>query len=194
MKTIGITGGIGSGKSVVSRILRLRGCLVYDCDAEAKRIMDESAEVLAALNGRFGEEVCPKGGPIDRKRLAQFVFGSDEERLWLNSLVHRLVREDIMRWRQMAAYTGKEKCFVESAIMASSGLSALCNEIWIVTASEDVRISRVGFRDGIDIDSIRRRIKSQEDEEKLLWDSGVPIRLISNNPEDSLLFEILPES
>ncbi len=63
---IGICGGIGSGKSVVSRVLRLRGEHVYDCDLEAKRIMDSSEEVLDALHERYGDVVCPVGGPICR--------------------------------------------------------------------------------------------------------------------------------
>lgn len=192
MKTIGITGGIGSGKSVVSRTLRLRGCPVYDCDAEAKRIMDESEEVLDALNRRFGEDVCPKGGPIDRKRLAKFVFSEEEERLWLNNLVHRLVREDIVAWRHAAENSGQSICFVESAIMASSGLAAMCDEVWMVTASEDVRIARVDSRDGDDPESIRRRIKSQAEEERLIRESGIPLRTIGNNPGDALLTEIPP--
>ncbi len=187
---IGICGGIGSGKSVVSRVLRLRGEAVYDCDLEAKRIMDGSREVLDALNGRYGEEVCPAGGPICRPELAKRVFGSDEERLWLNSLVHRLVREDVARWHAYQMKMGAKRCFVESAILATSGLAKMCEEIWMVTASEDVRIARVMERDSLGEDAIRKRIQSQEEEERIIANLGIPVRIIDNSGDGSLISTI----
>lgn len=187
MTTIGIGGGIGSGKSVVSRILRLRGYAVYDCDLEAKRIMDESENVLSALNERFGDEVCPVGGPIDRKSLALHVFGSDEHRIWLNTLVHRLVKDDIMDWRNELKEIGMSECYVESAILHTSGLSALCDEIWIVTASETERIKRVTARDNTDEKSILHRIESQKEEDDLIFKSGIPVKIINNDNISSLL-------
>ena len=159
---IGICGGIGSGKSVVSRILRLQGEVVYDCDLEAKRIMDTSEDVLRALNERYGEEVCPVGGPICRPELARRVFGSDEERLWLNALVHRLVREDVAAWHDRMTAEGRSRCFVESAILVSSGLAAMCGEVWVVTDSDEVRIARIRQRDSLPEDAIRTRMRSQE--------------------------------
>lgn len=187
MTLIGITGGIGSGKSVVSRILRLRGEAVYDCDLEAKRIMDESEEVLTALNERFGDKVCPVGGPINRKALSRHVFGNDEHRLWLNSLVHRLVRVDIILWQNQFEKSGASTVFVESAILASSGLAAICDEIWIVTAPEEERIERVKGRDGLDEEDIRKRIESQKEEERLVLAAGIPVRTIDNGSKASLL-------
>lgn len=184
---IGICGGIGSGKSVVSRILRLRGEAVYDCDLEAKRIMDTSAEVLSALNGRYGDQVCPIMGPICRRELAQRVFGSDEERLWLNSLVHRLVRDDVARWSADRMAEGRERCFVESAILATSGLAGMCSEVWLVTASDDVRISRIKERDSLREEEIRKRMMSQIEEEKMLENMGIKVRVIDNSGEKGLL-------
>lgn len=178
---IGICGGIGSGKSVVSRILRLRGMPVYDCDLEAKRIMDSSEEVLGALHERFGDAVCPSGGPICRPELARRVFGNDDDRLWLNSLVHRLVREDVARWHAARMAEGGERCFVEAAILASSGLAAMCAEVWLVTASEEVRIARIRQRDAISDEAIKSRMRSQKEEESLLNASGVPVHIIDNS-------------
>ncbi len=187
---IGICGGIGSGKSVVSRILRLRGDAVYDCDLEAKRIMDSSEEVLSALNVRYGDAVCPSGGPICRTELARRVFGSDEERLWLNGLVHRLVREDVARWHAFMSASGSRRCFVESAILASSGLAAMCDEIWIVTASEEVRIARIKERDSLTDEAIISRIRSQQEETKLIEASEVRLRVIDNSGTIPLLPQI----
>lgn len=187
---IGISGGIGSGKSVVSRILRLRGFAVYDCDLEAKRIMDSSQEVLKALNERYGDEVCDPGGPICRGALAQRVFSSDDERLWLNSLVHRLVRDDIEQWHAVQAQKGLEICFMESAILASSGLARMCGEVWLVTAAEEVRVARIKERDSLDEDAIRRRIETQAEEEMMLMACGVPVRMIDN----SGILPVLPQT
>lgn len=187
---IGICGGIGSGKSVVSRILRLRGEPVYDCDLEAKRLMDGSEEVLSALSEHFGEMVCPKGGPICRPELAKRVFNSDEDRLWLNALVHRLVREDVMKWHEKMTAEGHPRCFVESAILATSGLASQCDEVWIVTASEKVRIDRIKMRDSLDEEAIRKRIQSQKEEERIIADLHIPFRIIDNSGETSLLNQI----
>ena len=184
----GICGGIGSGKSVVSRILRLRGEAVYDCDLEAKRIMDSSEEVLSALHGRYGDAVCPVGGPICRPELAKRVFGSDEERMWLNALVHRMVREDVARWHASCMAEGRERCFVESAILASSGLAAMCDGVWLVTASEAVRVARIMQRDSLPEEAILRRSRSQQEEERMLFDSGKPIRVIDNSGDEPLVY------
>ncbi len=184
---IGICGGIGSGKSVVSRVLRLRGEHVYDCDLEAKRIMDSSEEVLDALHERYGDAVCPVGGPICRPELARRIFGNEEERQWLNSLVHRLVSIDVGIWHDALILDGKDRCFVESAILASSGLAAMCDEIWMVTASEEVRIARVRLRDSLDEDAIKKRIQSQLEEERLIEASGIPVRIIDNSGAIPLL-------
>lgn len=184
---IGICGGIGSGKSVVSRILRLRGEAVYDCDLEAKRIMDTSQEVLTALNERYGNSVCPPGGPICRQELARRVFSSDEERLRLNGLVHRLVREDVDRWHAGRMAEGRQRCFVESAILASSGLAAMCDEIWLVTAAEDVRVARIKERDALTEEEIRSRIRSQQEEERILNATDISIRIIDNSGRTPLI-------
>lgn len=187
---IGICGGIGSGKSVVSRILRLRGEPVYDCDLEAKRIMDSSEEVITALHDRYGDAVCPSGGPIYRPELARHVFGSDIERHWLNSLVHRLVREDVSRWQDARIAEGHEKCFVEAAILASSGLAEMCSEVWVLTAPEPIRIARVCQRDSLSEETIQSRIRSQREEEQLLASLRIPMREIDNSGSLPILTQI----
>lgn len=187
---IGITGGIGSGKSVVSRVLRLKGYSVYDCDLEAKRIMDTSADVLTALNARFGDEVCPPEGPISRPALASRVFSDESHRLWLNTLVHRLVRVDLLQWKEKMEKSGNNPCFVESAIMASSGLASLCDEVWIVTAPDNVRLRRAMARDHSSEEKIRTRIEAQMSEEKTLSSLGVKILRIDNSEFRPLLPQI----
>lgn len=191
MKIIGITGGIGGGKSVVSRILRLKGHEVYDCDREAKRIMDTYPSVLKALNERFGDEVCPPAGPINRPNLAKIVFSSEHHLHWLNRLVHDSVRLDFLSRCSAQMETNPfATMYVESAILASSGLAKHCDEVWVVDASEEERIRRVTARDRLSEAEITLRIESQRKEMKLLRESGVPLRIIDNSGDASLLEQI----
>lgn len=182
---IGITGGIGAGKSVVSRILRLQNYPVYDCDSRARVLMEESEEILIALKARFGNECVLADGGLDRGLIASRVFSDDEERLWLNSLVHAEVRRDIGLWRN-GSYAGI--CFVESAIMFSSGLDRMCDEIWLVDAPEATRVERAMNRGGITKENLLRRIEAQHSEFDLLPQNKV--RRILNDETSSLLEQI----
>ena len=160
-EVIGITGGIGAGKSVVSRILRLKGYPVYDCDSEARSLMESSEEILAALQGRFGEECILECGGLNRGYIASRVFNDAEELTWLNALVHGAVREDVRDWVEAHASAGKEILFVESAILYTSGLDKMCDRIWLVTAPEELRLERAMQRGGASEEDLRRRIESQ---------------------------------
>lgn len=161
MLVIGITGGIGAGKSVVSRIIRCKGYEVYDCDLEAKRIMDLSPDLHVAIAERFGNECIMPDGALDRKQIAKYVFGNDDHRLWLNSMVHAMVREDIKVKILESKYN---IFFIESAILKSSRLTEMCNEIWLVTAPEELRLQRAMDRDKADRQQIIERMKSQQHE------------------------------
>ena len=189
---IGIAGGIGSGKSVVSRMLRCRGYAVYDCDYEARRLMNECGHIRKALVGRWGEEACPAGGNPDRRLISARVFGDEKERLWLNGLVHAEVRADLKRWiERCSADAGiPAPLFVESAIMGSSAIAASCREIWEVTASETERIRRVGFRSGLAPEETRSRMESQNRESGLLRERGYMVRVLDNDGNLSLMLQI----
>ena len=125
MKLIGLTGGIGTGKSTVARILRLRGYEVYDCDLEAKRLMDESPEVRRSLRDRWGEDIYSAEDELDRRKVAQYVFADRREKAWLDSLVHGLVRDDVKRWVDTHTDYRHDTVFVESAILFTSGLAGM---------------------------------------------------------------------
>ena len=101
-----ITGGIGSGKSVVSRICRLRGYEVYDTDYEAKRIMDHDAKIRHAITSRWGSAAVFPDGSLNRKHIASVIFADDQERLWLNALVHSAVRKELEARISLRSYCG----------------------------------------------------------------------------------------
>lgn len=184
-KLIGVTGGIGAGKSVVSRILRLKGFPVYDCDSRAKDLMDSSEEILKALALHFGEEVIKNDGSLDRVLIASLVFSLDDERLWLNKLVHGAVREDLMMWKSEC---DAELCFVESAIMISSGLDLLCDKIWVIEAPVELRKDRALKRGGVTEENLDLRIKAQRMEIDAL--PSEKVERIENSEESSLLLQI----
>lgn len=185
MKLIGLTGGIGTGKSTVARILRLRGYEVYDCDLEAKRLMDESLEVRRSLRDRWGEEIYSARGELDRRKVAQYVFADRREKAWLDSLVHGLVRDDVKRWAATRTDYSHDTVFVESAILFTSGLADMCQEVWEVTAPLDIRLERVMKRSGLTREQALARIDAQREEQKICQSSHT--RQIVNDGATPLL-------
>lgn len=179
---IGIAGGIGCGKSVVSRILRLKGYTVYDCDFMARKIMDDSESIKTDLIGLFGKEAV-KENTIDRKHIASIVFNDGSMLRQLNETVHRHVLEDLRRWRESV----DSPCFVESAILASSGIASLCDSVWLVTASDETRIKRVVIRNNLSREEIMTRMEIQRGEEAL---PRGKVSTINNDDDDSLLDRI----
>lgn len=183
----GICGGIGSGKSVVSRLLRLRGYDVYDCDIEARGIMASSGEIREAMENRWPAMDIYAGGEMDRAKVAAIVFADAAERAWLDSMVHGRVREHLAAW--IAARSG-ERVFVESAILFSSGLWQMCDDVWEVTAPEDLRIRRIMTRSGMDAAQAADRIEAQRGEETHPARRNVTIHNIVNDGLHSLLMEV----
>ena len=167
MRLIGLTGGIGTGKSTVARILRLRGYEVYDCDLEAKRLMDESLEVRRSLRDHWGEEIYSAEGELDRRKVAEYVFDDRREKAWLDSLVHGLVRDDVKRWADTHTDYSHDTVFVESAILFTSGLADMCQEVWEVAAPLDTRVERVMKRSGLTREQALARIDAQREEQKI---------------------------
>lgn len=185
MKLIGLTGGIGTGKSTVARILRLRGYEVYDCDLEAKRLMDESMEVRRSLRDRWGEDIYSARGELDRRKVAEYVFADRREKAWLDSLVHGLVLDDVKRWVDTHTDYRHDTIFVESAILFTSGLAGMCQEVWEVTSPLDIRVERVMKRSGLTREQALARIDAQKEEQKICQSSHT--RQIVNDGATPLL-------
>ncbi|MBQ4394245.1 MAG: dephospho-CoA kinase [Paludibacteraceae bacterium] len=170
---VGITGGIGSGKSTIARALAARGFAVYDCDREAKRIIAENPAVQQQIIALFGEEAFVDG-VYNTAYISKCVFspslqGRPGEALLaqLNAIIHPAVKEDILS-SPLLGGAGGGLLFIESAILFESGLDALCDRIIIVDAPEDIRISRTIARDyhgdatPENINKVRARIRAQQ--------------------------------
>lgn len=160
---IGITGGIGSGKSFVSKIFKTLGVPFYDADKEAKAIMVTSEEIRKGLIDAFGSETYFKDGSLNRKHLSAQVFNNQEKLDLLNSIVHPVVIQDAVDWgnRQTAIYSLKE-----AALLFESGSYKTLDYTILVTAPEDLRIQRVMKRDDVTKEEVLNRISKQWSEEE----------------------------
>lgn len=190
MKLTGLTGGIGTGKSTVARILRLRGYDVYDCDLEAKRLMDGSEYVRRSLRDRWGEDIYSPEGKLDRRKVAQYVFADRREKGWLDSLVHGLVRDDVKRWADTHTDYSHDTVFVESAILFTSGLADMCQEVWEVAAPPDIRVERVMKRSGLTREQAMARIEAQK-EEQMICQSRHTLQIVNDGATP--LLDVIPD-
>ncbi len=185
MQVVGITGGIGSGKSVVSRFLRAMGYAVYDSDAEAKRIMDGDEALKKQLSEIFGADIYAVGR-LDRRALAGKVFSDASALARLNAAVHPAVRADFRRWAE--AHGDAPIVFMESAILAESGFTDMVDAVWLVEAPEEIRVARIVRRDSCSSQEARQRIRAQwSDEIKERYASVV----LHNDDKTPLIPQIL---
>ena len=163
MKRIGITGGIGSGKSVVSQLLSLKGVPVYIADDESKRLVDTNPIIKEALMGLFGTSVYTAHG-LNRPLLASLIFHDGSLLKKVNGIVHPVGADDFKRWCQ---HQHCPFCAIESAILYESGFDKHTDMALMVYAPEDVRMERVLSRDHTSKEAVEDRIKRQmPDEEK----------------------------
>lgn len=156
-KIIGLTGGIGSGKSTVAGYLQSRGIPVYIADAASKALMDRP-EILDQVKQAFGDKIFANG-ILDRQKLADLVFNDPQKLKQLNAIIHPAVKADFEGW--LMKY-GKSKIVVkEAAILFESGSYKECDSVITVTAPLEIRIERVMKRDRIDRQKVLERMRNQ---------------------------------
>jgi dephospho-CoA kinase len=197
---IGLTGGIGSGKSTIAKQLRLMGYEVYDTDSEAKRLIVEDAHVREQIETLLGKEVYQDD--VYRTALvAQKVFADRTLLARLNSIVHPAVRQDILKKfrstsellnSSSAASEPSELFFIECAILYQAGMDQLCDKVIVVTAPEEVRLQRTIARDYSDMDKVRARMRAQNVEEDLCR-ADIIINNEGTTPISTLCEQILRE-
>lgn len=157
-KIIGLTGGIGSGKSTVADYIASKGIPVYVADEAAKELM-EQPEIVAQIQAIFSQNVIASDGILDRKMIAQLVFSDPELLHKLNAIVHPLVKAHFLAWLQQH----KSAPFVvkEVAILFETGGNEACDKVILVTAPEAIRIQRVILRDQVSEAAIQNRMQNQ---------------------------------
>ena len=165
MKLIAITGGIGSGKSVVARLVKVMGHEVYDCDSRARALMTSDAMVREQLVEAFGTETFLADGSLNRQHLSQMAFADEHALARLNAIVHPATAQDMMQWAQGQEAQGAKVAFCETALLRTAGLDRVVDGVWHVTASVDVRITRVMERSGLTNQQVKERMAAQSFEE-----------------------------
>lgn len=190
MIKVGVTGGIGSGKTHICKLLELMNFPVYYSDTESKKIQNENAQVRAKLIELFSEECYTEDG-LNRKFLAQIIFSDPTAKKQVEEIMHPAVAKDFTDWCAIKEAEGERIVFIESAILYESGFDSLVDKVIMVYADEDVRIERSMKRDGADRTAIEERIKNQSsDNDKRLKADFV----LHNNPDDNInkqIFEII---
>lgn len=166
---VGVTGGIGSGKTTFCNVLRERGFLVYDTDKEARNLQNNDAALVAEIKALFGNEIYNEHG-LDRKQLGALVFENAALLKQLGDIVHPYVRNNFKQW--IAENSEQKLLFVECAILFEGGFNQFTHRNILITAEEDVRIKRVQKRDGISAELVKKRIDKQwpDSQKKLLSD------------------------
>lgn len=184
MFRLAITGGIGSGKSVLSRVLRIKGIPVYDTDSKAKILMNEDSELKRELIGEFGPNIYFKDGKLNRQKLADIIFSDKKATDRINSIVHPKVKDDFTKWALMQEMRGVSGVGIESAILFSARFQDVATHIAAVVASEETRISRAMKRDNAQREQIVARIHAQMPQEEISKRSDF---VISNDLSDLIL-------
>lgn len=180
---IGITGGIGSGKSYVCKKLIDKGYPVYSCDDEAKRLMQESDEIRKQLTELIGDEAY-KGGKLNRTAIAQYLFKNKNNAERINHIVHPAVRTDMEEWYKCQRPT---LCFVESAILFEAGFDSAVDATVMVFADDGVRLQRAMKRDNTDSENVQRRMVQQLPQQEVCQRADYTLH---NNPTDDIDEEI----
>lgn len=161
---IGITGGIGSGKSTIVKMFsQFKNIAIYTADNEAKKLMNASEEIKIQLISIFGEEVY-KNNQLNRPYLANIVFNNKQKLTILNSIVHPVVNDHFQDF--ISENSKKDYILYENAILFENGSNTFCDKIITVTAPENIRVQRILKRDNTTIEAVKNRIKNQWDQEK----------------------------
>jgi dephospho-CoA kinase len=182
---VGLTGGIGSGKSTVCNIFRILGVPVFQADNVGKELLNKNEKVKAEIIRLFGEEIYRNDGTVDRKKLAEIIFNDEIQLRKVNKIVHPEVRKEYKKWleKQNAAYV-----IHEAAILFESGFYKMMEFTILVTAPEQQRIEWVMKRDGATEKQVRERMARQWPEEKKQKLADV---VLHNNNKDLIIPEII---
>ncbi|OIP83830.1 MAG: dephospho-CoA kinase [Porphyromonadaceae bacterium CG2_30_38_12] len=162
---IGITGGIGGGKSTLSTVLSNAGYAIYNTDKEARRLQNEDQNIRLQIVEKFGKEAYTNN-ILNRSFIASLVFSNSELLKKMNAIVHPAVQEDFRKWRGLHE---TEKCiFLECAILIEGNFRHYVDKIVLITASEATRIARVKKRDNLTVEQIKARMKNQRKDVDLI--------------------------
>ncbi|RUO62658.1 dephospho-CoA kinase [Pseudidiomarina insulisalsae] len=165
MWVLGLTGGIGSGKTTVSDLFAQHGIKVVDADVIARHIMDKGGKALSAVGERYGKEALLESGELNRAWLREKIFAEPDEKQWLNDLTHPLIREQIL-----AALEAADSPYVilSAPLLVENNLTKYCNRVLVVDVSEETQRQRTLQRDNVSAEQVEQILRSQASREERL--------------------------
>lgn len=168
MLKVGLTGGIGSGKSVVSAELTTHGAVVIDADAIAREVVEPGTPGLARVVAEFGEQVLTEDGRLNRPKLGELVFADESKLSRLNAIVHPLVGERSGQLMEQALADNAEIVVYDVPLLVENGLGPLYDVVVVVDAPDELRVERVATNRGMPREQVWARVRSQADRETRL--------------------------
>lgn len=190
MVILAVTGTIGSGKSVVARIMEIMGVPVYECDSRAKSLMVDNAVVVKELKRMFGSECYDVDGSLNRKYLASRIFVDDANVKRVNALVHPVVKDDFTRW--VSAQTVPVVA-VETALLYESGMIEVVDKVLAVWTDKETAITRTMNRSGMSRSQVLSRMQKQMSADELLLLSDFSIYNSGEKPVLPAVVSLLAE-
>ena len=184
---VGVTGGIGSGKSTVCKVFRLLGAPVFEADLAARQLMDSNEKIRHGLIALFGNNIYTPDAHVDRKKLASLIFNDDIQLQKVNELVHPVVRTEFIQWadKQETPYV-----IHEAAILFETGFYKMMDFTILVSAPEGQRIKRVLKREGVRLEQVKERIQKQWNDEEKRKLASLEIRNADNDMIIPLIIKI----
>ncbi len=173
MEIIGLTGGIGTGKSTVSNFLREQNFAIVDADLISREVVEPGKPLLKELEEAFGSEIINEDGSLNRKGLAAIVFNDVEQRKLMDSIMHKEILAEMRRCMESYQEQGTHQgIIIDAPLLFEIGLEKWCGQVWLVTADMDIRIQRVCARDNAVPEEVEARIRNQmsDDEKRKLSD------------------------
>ncbi|MEF9894214.1 MAG: dephospho-CoA kinase [Clostridia bacterium] len=158
---LGLTGGVGCGKTTAAAVLSELGARVVDADAISRKLTQPSGAALGAIRARFGDQVFAPDGTLDRAKLGALVFENQKERLALEAIMHPAIQKEMLRLIDLADEEEAPVVVLDVPLLFECGLDALCDEVWVVTVGQDQQALRVMKRDQITRAQAMARIGSQ---------------------------------
>lgn len=184
MKIIGLTGGIGSGKTLISKVFNSLDIPVYNSDIEAKLLMNTNLRIATELKQKFGDDLYNKN-ELDRKKLAEFIFNDINNLAFVNRIVHPAVKLHFNKWTQKQ---NSEYVIKETAILFESGTYKDVTLIITVIAPEDIRIKRIIDRDQLSKEEIKARMANQISDSERIDQSDF---IVNNDNKELIIPQVL---
>ena len=161
MHIVGLTGGIATGKTNISNVLKSQGAYVWDADEASRRVVEPGEKGYEAMKKNFGDLIFNSDGTLNRKRAAKYFF-ADKERLdALNATLHPIIIEDMIEQLKIWHKDGVRFCFLDAPLLFEAGIDKYCDEIWVASCGVDEQIRRLLARDDISYEDALGRIKVQ---------------------------------